>query len=159
MKIIRDGEAMTLKVVLRNKEGKTQLGARRSDTEEQPTMIASEDDLGATLAPISTKDKYQLGLEKGVKVLELVDGKLQEVGVEEGFVITRINEHPVADADDVVQDAFALALRDLPKLRSPSSFRAWLFQITVNQARKKGRRRKLARALGVTSAELLEGLE
>ena len=104
VKIIRDGEAMTLKVVLRNKEGKTKLGARRSDTEEQPTMIASEDDLGATLAPISTKDKYQLGLEKGVKVLELVDGKLQEVGVEEGFVITRINEHPVADADDVVEE-------------------------------------------------------
>lgn len=102
VKIIRDGEAMTLKVILRNKEGKTQLGARRTDDAEQPTMIASEEDLGATLAPLSTKDKYQLGVDEGVKVLELMSGKLKEAGIEKGFVITKVNEEPVKNAEEVV---------------------------------------------------------
>lgn len=102
VKIIRDGEAMTMKVILRNKEGKTQLGARRSDNAEEPRMIASEGDLGATLAPISTKDKYQLGLDTGVKVLELMGGKLQDAGIEKGFVITKINKEPVKNAEEVV---------------------------------------------------------
>ncbi|MEU4425056.1 sigma-70 family RNA polymerase sigma factor, partial [Actinoplanes sp. NPDC024001] len=38
-----------------------------------------------------------------------------------------------ADVDDVVQDVMVRALRQLPKLRSPSSFRPWLAAIAVNQ--------------------------
>ncbi|MEM9196107.1 MAG: sigma-70 family RNA polymerase sigma factor [Myxococcota bacterium] len=53
------------------------------------------------------------------------------------------------DADDVVQDTFAEALRDLEKLRNPAAFRPWLFRIAVNRVRKRGRRRKLARAFGL----------
>ncbi len=102
VKIIRDGQPMTLKVVLRNKEGKTALGARRTDDAKEPGVIGTESDLGATLAPLSTKDKYQLGLKEGVKVLELVSGRLKDAGIEEGFVITRVNEEPVKNAEEVV---------------------------------------------------------
>ncbi|MFC3987154.1 RNA polymerase sigma factor, partial [Actinoplanes siamensis] len=38
-----------------------------------------------------------------------------------------------ADADDVVQDVLVRALRQLPALRKPESFRSWLTAITVNQ--------------------------
>ncbi|MDI6098875.1 sigma-70 family RNA polymerase sigma factor [Actinoplanes sp. NEAU-A12] len=37
------------------------------------------------------------------------------------------------DADDVVQDVMVRALRQLPALRQPESFRSWLVAITVNQ--------------------------
>jgi RNA polymerase sigma factor (sigma-70 family) len=37
------------------------------------------------------------------------------------------------DVDDVVQDVVVRALRKLPRLREPSSFRSWLVTITVQQ--------------------------
>lgn len=54
-----------------------------------------------------------------------------------------------ADADDVVQDAFGEALRDLPKLREPAAFRAWLYRIAINRAKKAIRKRRLLRMLGL----------
>lgn len=54
-----------------------------------------------------------------------------------------------SDADDVVQDTFVEALRDVAKLRDPSRMRAWLLQITVHQAHRRFRRRRLLRRLGL----------
>ena len=51
--------------------------------------------------------------------------------------------------DDVVQDAFSEALRDLHKLRNPGAFRVWLMRIVVNRARKAHRRLKVVRLLGL----------
>lgn len=53
-----------------------------------------------------------------------------------------------ADADDIVQEAFAHALHDLPKLREPAAFRGWLMQLTVNRARAVFRRRRIVRFVG-----------
>ncbi|MGV2915741.1 sigma-70 family RNA polymerase sigma factor [Streptomyces alfalfae] len=38
-----------------------------------------------------------------------------------------------ADADDVVQETLLRAVRDLPALRAPESFRSWLVSITLRQ--------------------------
>ena len=48
-----------------------------------------------------------------------------------------------ADAGDATQDAFVSAWRDLPRLRDPESFDAWLRRILVNacNARIRGRKR------------------
>lgn len=58
-----------------------------------------------------------------------------------------------ADADDVVQDTFVEALRDVSKLREPSRMRAWLLQITVHQAHRRFRKRKLMRRLGLERSQ------
>ena len=51
-----------------------------------------------------------------------------------------------AAANDVVQDAFLSAIKALPAFRGESSFRTWLFRITINEARtavrRLGRRRE-----------------
>jgi RNA polymerase sigma-70 factor, ECF subfamily len=54
-----------------------------------------------------------------------------------------------ADAQDVVQDTFVEALRDLSALRVHGSLRPWLLRITVHQAHRRFRRRKLLRRLGL----------
>lgn len=54
-----------------------------------------------------------------------------------------------ADADDAVQDTFAEALRDLPKLREPEAFRGWLQRVAVNRSKKVYRKRRLLRTLGL----------
>lgn len=66
--------------------------------------------------------------------------------------VTRLVQRLVGrreDADDVVQDTFAEALRDLGSLREPEAFRAWLFRIAVNRSKKTCRRRRLTRMLGL----------
>ncbi len=66
-----------------------------------------------------------------------------------------------SDADDVVQDTFVEAFRDVDKLRDPARMRGWLLQIAVHQAHRRFRRRKLARKLGLdrsTEDGLLEAL-
>jgi RNA polymerase sigma-70 factor (ECF subfamily) len=57
-----------------------------------------------------------------------------------------------ADAEDAIQETFVIALEQMPSLRDPRALRPWLAQIAVSQARRKFRRRKLARALGLEVA-------
>jgi RNA polymerase sigma-70 factor (ECF subfamily) len=54
-----------------------------------------------------------------------------------------------ADAEDVVQDTFTEALRDLPALRKFDALRPWLVQIVVHQAHRRFRRRTALRRLGL----------
>jgi RNA polymerase sigma-70 factor (ECF subfamily) len=49
----------------------------------------------------------------------------------------------IMDAEDLTQDIFLVAMRNLSKLREPSRFRAWLYSIAVNRVRDHFRKRKL----------------
>ncbi len=53
------------------------------------------------------------------------------------------------DAEDIVQDAFAVAVGELPDLRDRAAFGPWLRAIAVRQAHRYFRRRKLLRAFGL----------
>lgn len=54
-----------------------------------------------------------------------------------------------SELDDVVQEAFARAVRDLPKLEEPAAFAGWLRKIVVRTAYAKIQRRKLMRRFGL----------
>jgi RNA polymerase sigma-70 factor, ECF subfamily len=54
-----------------------------------------------------------------------------------------------AEAEDLVQDTFAEALRDLARLRKIDALRPWLLGIAVHQAQRRFRRRALLRRLGL----------
>jgi RNA polymerase sigma-70 factor, ECF subfamily len=54
-----------------------------------------------------------------------------------GLLLARV---PRADVDDLVQDAFLLAMRRLGSLRSPEAFGPWLAAIARNRARDHWRR-------------------
>jgi RNA polymerase sigma-70 factor, ECF subfamily len=56
-----------------------------------------------------------------------------------------------SDVDDVIQETFIIALERLGTLRDPAAFRGWVVQIAVRQVHRRFRRRKLMRALGMTS--------
>jgi RNA polymerase sigma-70 factor (ECF subfamily) len=59
--------------------------------------------------------------------------------------ITHNNE----DAEDVVQNAFLKAFRNLPGFRGDSRFYTWLVRITVNEALMKIRRRPLHKEIAI----------
>jgi len=54
-----------------------------------------------------------------------------------------------SDAEDIVQDTFVEALRDLRQLRELDALRPWLLRIAVHQAHRRFRRRALLRRLGL----------
>jgi len=54
-----------------------------------------------------------------------------------------------ADAQDVVQDTFVEAFRDVATLRAHAALRPWLLRISVHQAHRRFRRRRLLRRLGL----------
>lgn len=60
------------------------------------------------------------------------------------------------DVEDVVHDAFLKAQERLDDLRDSAAFRPWLGSIVVRLVRTRLRRRKLLRALGLTTPEPVE---
>src|SRR5262245_24666976 len=53
------------------------------------------------------------------------------------------------EAEDVTQETFAIALEQLRKLREPASLRSWLAQIAVSRVRRRFRRQRLLRVIGL----------
>jgi RNA polymerase sigma-70 factor (ECF subfamily) len=54
-----------------------------------------------------------------------------------------------ADAEDIVQDTFAEALRDIAQVRNRGALRSWLMSVAVHQVHRRFRRRRLLRVLGL----------
>lgn len=54
-----------------------------------------------------------------------------------------------AEAEDVAQDSFLAAFRDIGAIRNPSAIGGWLLKITVRQVHRRLRRRRLLRTLGM----------
>ncbi len=103
--VIREGQPTLMEVILRNREGTTALGELSSEKAISEsgtnTESAALGRLGAQLETIDFKDKTDLGLENGVKVVKLSAGKLKDAGIEEGFVIIRVNKKFVDEPKEV----------------------------------------------------------
>jgi len=72
-------------------------------------------------------------------------------------VVARMLRHG-PDVEDVVQDTFVQALGRLDGLRDPSKLERWLITLAVNRVKKRFRRRKLRRLLGLERSFDDEGL-
>jgi len=91
--VIRDKKEKAFDVILKNKAGTTQLVKK----EVNETTRA----LGANLQEASKDEIKELKIQGGVKVAQLLPGKLREAGVREGFIITHIDKQLVMSVKDV----------------------------------------------------------
>ena len=89
--LIRDKKTQHFNVTLRNIEGTTQI--LRADN----SNVA----LGATFEQVSQRERQELGIRSGVKVKDVGQGRLYNLGVRNGFIITSINDRPVNTAKDI----------------------------------------------------------
>ncbi len=89
--VLRNGKEAQYNVELRNLEGETKI--------IKAAEIANI--MGAKLAEITQEDKEKLGIKYGVKITEIGPGKFSKAGIEEGFIITRLNNKAVNSVDDI----------------------------------------------------------
>lgn len=83
--LIRDNNEINLTATLRNLKGDTKL-VKNNDG----YVI-----MGAKFTEVPPDEKQRLGLRYGIKIIDLSQGKFQKAGVEEGFIVTRVNNKPV----------------------------------------------------------------
>jgi len=93
VKVHRDGSDQNFRVELKNQQGNTSIEKKGDD------FFIS--DLGATLEIIPDEDRQNLNLTNGLKVVALQDGMLKKGGVQEGFIILKINGLKITSRQDV----------------------------------------------------------
>ena len=89
----KDGEEIVKELVLRNKEGETTLMTK----EEIKKNFA----LGATFTELTAKEKKELNIAYGVKIIAIGTGKLKSLGLKEGTIITKVNNEPVETVEQL----------------------------------------------------------
>jgi Do/DeqQ family serine protease len=89
--IIRNNKERQLNVVLRNPSGTTGM-IQKAQTIEV---------LGASFGEVSSMERKTLGINNGVKVIQLTTGKFRNAGIREGFIITQINNTSVSTPKEV----------------------------------------------------------
>ena len=89
--VIRDKKTQQFKVTLRNIEDTTQILRGNN----------SNIVFGAIFEEISNRDRQSLRIRSGVKVKDVGEGELKELGVRNGFIITAVNDKPVNSVKDI----------------------------------------------------------
>ena len=88
--ILRNGKEKNLSVTLRNYEGNT-------DLIEKPKL---ETMLSASFEKPTESELKTLGIKSGIKVKDTGKGKLNDIGIANGFIITKVDKMPIKSVDD-----------------------------------------------------------
>lgn len=89
VKVKRNGKLKQYPIVLRNTRGDTSI------------IKESLSVLGAEFGPLPAKVKQSLEIDSGIMIVELNKGKLKDVGVKDGFIITEVNKYSVSSIEDL----------------------------------------------------------
>lgn len=88
---IRDGKTKTVQATLKNQYMTTEVVKASSSFKME----------GAEMVPVSADVKEKLNLSSGVQIKSIGDGKWKEAGIEQGFIITRIDKSPISSMEDL----------------------------------------------------------
>ncbi|MEZ5043699.1 MAG: Do family serine endopeptidase [Saprospiraceae bacterium] len=95
--ILRKGQEKEVFVTLKNSEGNTQVVKK-----EAPAAVLEA--LGASFETVSKAEAQKMGIQGGVKLVDLQAGKLRsQTNIREGFVITKIDGKAVNKVEDVTK--------------------------------------------------------
>ncbi len=90
---VRNGKENTVSITLKNIAGTT--GLVTAEMDEGPIV------LGARLETLSPSERDNYNVDSGVKVTEIGNGKLKDIGIRKGYIILSINGKKIKDASDV----------------------------------------------------------
>lgn len=101
VQFIRDGKNKEAEAILRNMENTFEVVEAKDIFEIE----------GATFSEVSKSLEEELGIDGGVQISELQEGKWKEIRMKEGFVITKIDNEEIDNLKDL-RDYFRNARRD-----------------------------------------------
>ena len=97
IRLMRENQEMTKIVKLKSLDGKTQLVLATKNG-------VDKSDLGATVIEISKEEKEQLKLSNGLKIVDIQPyGKIASAGIQNDFIITKINNKAIQNVQDLYQ--------------------------------------------------------
>ena len=88
----RDNKLANVKLQLTNREGTTSLIIRE---------VYESDKLGASLEAVSQVEADLLDIREGVKITNVKGGLIKRLGIDEGFVVTSINQRPISSPEEL----------------------------------------------------------
>jgi serine protease Do len=88
---IRKGKENTISVVLKNIDNNTGV------------VLASSGEtvFGSKVEPLTSQDKKKFGIDTGVKITDVGEGRFKEIGLRKGTVVFSINGRKVKNADEI----------------------------------------------------------
>ena len=92
--IERKGKEIVIPIQLVNEEGTTEIVL---------TKTVTSADLGAEFEELSLVERQEYGIDKGVRISRIKDGIVQQIGIDEGFVLLEINGQGVDDPNDAIK--------------------------------------------------------
>lgn len=93
--LVRNDKEIQLDVVLKNKHNQLSILKKENNTRINITK------LGASFEEVSEEEARKLGIDGGVKILNIEQGKLMAVGVKKNFIITAIDKKKIATVEDL----------------------------------------------------------
>jgi len=111
----KNGDEEVLDLVLRNKDGETELLSKEEITKNFA--------LGATFVELTDKEKKDLNISYGVKVKSITTGKLKSIGITEGTIITKVNNDSVENIDELTNKLNGVNRGILLEIVTPSGAR------------------------------------
>jgi serine protease Do len=93
LEINRNGEIINTNIVLVNKEGTTDKLRKQSVLSEM---------LGGEFEVVSKIDRQTYGIENGVKVTNITNGKLRQMNILDGFIFIKINNKAYDSAKNLI---------------------------------------------------------
>lgn len=90
----RDGKVGERQVELTNIDGTTSIFRRE---------VYKAERIGAELEVVPKAERTRLGIESGVRISKITGGLMRQMGIEEGFIITSINERPIQSPEELAE--------------------------------------------------------
>ena len=93
--LLRNGKQTEYYIKLLNREGNTAIMKKNSIT----SVI-----LGADFQPVPKVEAEKFGIRSGVKISNIVNGRIRNMGIPEEFIITSLNRKEYTSAEELVKD-------------------------------------------------------
>lgn len=90
----REGKVSERQVELTNIDGSTSIFKRE---------IYKAERIGAELELVPKAERTRLSIESGVRISKITGGLMRQMGIEEGFIITSINERPIQSPEELAE--------------------------------------------------------
>lgn len=95
VRVKRGDNQLVVPITLRNAEGNT--------AKVNKTKVEVKSSLGATFQTVPKEELKKLDLSNGVRVTSLSSGKLAQIGVKKGFIITKVDDSEVNSPDQLFE--------------------------------------------------------